>query len=121
MSGEREALTDELAGWPIGSGYYRTSVAVGEAQDMADALIAAGWSRTPAPADATGDLVRAVEAVAASIEKSHPKHGQLCGSSTWHRTLTNWPCREVTIAHRFRAAIAPWQTAGEAGVEVGGA
>ena len=30
---------DELAGWPIGSGYYGTKVAVDEAREMAEAAL----------------------------------------------------------------------------------
>ena len=41
MTAARERVADVLTGWPIGSGYYGTSVAVDEAQEMADALIAA--------------------------------------------------------------------------------
>ena len=37
----RDRLRDELAGWPIGSGYYSTTVSVEDARDMADALLAA--------------------------------------------------------------------------------
>lgn len=36
----RDRLRDELAGWPIGSGYYLTTVSVDEARDMADAVLA---------------------------------------------------------------------------------
>ena len=36
----RDRLRDELAGWPIGSGYYSTTVSVEDAQDMADAILA---------------------------------------------------------------------------------
>ena len=34
-----ETIRDELAGWPIGSGYYATRVAVHEAGEMADAIL----------------------------------------------------------------------------------
>ena len=34
-----EAIRDELAGWPIGSGYYAAQVAVHEAGEMADAVL----------------------------------------------------------------------------------
>lgn len=34
-----EAIRDELAGWPIGSGYYATQIAVHEAGEMADAIL----------------------------------------------------------------------------------
>ena len=36
----RDRLRDELAGRPIGSGYYATAVSVEDAQDMADAVLA---------------------------------------------------------------------------------
>ena len=36
----RDEIADELAGWPLGSGYYTTSVLVDEAQAMADAILA---------------------------------------------------------------------------------
>lgn len=36
---DREAVRDELSGWPIGSGYYQTSVSTEEAGDMADAVL----------------------------------------------------------------------------------
>lgn len=36
----RDEIADELAGWPLGSGYYTTSVLVDEAQAMADAVLA---------------------------------------------------------------------------------
>ena len=35
----RDAIADELAHWPIGSGYYQTSVSSDDANDMADALM----------------------------------------------------------------------------------
>lgn len=44
---ERDALRDEIAGWPIGGGYYATQIAVDEATELADAILAAGYSRTP--------------------------------------------------------------------------
>lgn len=37
----REQIVDELSGWPIGSGYYQTKVDPSEAQEMADAILAA--------------------------------------------------------------------------------
>lgn len=42
MSLDLEAIRDELAGWPIGSGYYQTKVSVDEAREMAEALVAEG-------------------------------------------------------------------------------
>lgn len=36
----REQIADELSGWPIGAGYYASSVANDEARDMADAVLA---------------------------------------------------------------------------------
>lgn len=39
MSVDQDAIRDELAGWPIGSGYYQMKVSVEEARDMASALI----------------------------------------------------------------------------------
>lgn len=36
----REEIADILSGWPIGTGYYQTQVAIDEAQDMADAVLA---------------------------------------------------------------------------------
>lgn len=36
---DREAVRDELSGWPIGSGYYQTSVSNEEAGEMADAVL----------------------------------------------------------------------------------
>ncbi|MGN6723346.1 MAG: hypothetical protein ACTHJM_12120 [Marmoricola sp.] len=35
----RDVIRDELSGWPIGSGYYQTTVGTDEARDMADALL----------------------------------------------------------------------------------
>lgn len=35
----REQIADELSGWPIGTGYYQTQVAIDEARDMADAVL----------------------------------------------------------------------------------
>ena len=35
----RDEIADELSGWPIGSGYYQTRVAMDEARDMADAVL----------------------------------------------------------------------------------
>ena len=34
-------VRDEIAGWPIGSGYYATSVSVDEAREMAAAVVGA--------------------------------------------------------------------------------
>ena len=39
-SATREEVRDEIAGHPIGSGYYATSVGVDEAAEVADALLA---------------------------------------------------------------------------------
>ena len=36
----REEVRDEVAGHPIGSGYYATTVGVDEAAEIADALLA---------------------------------------------------------------------------------
>lgn len=36
----RDLIRDELAGWPIASGYYSTAVSVDDARDMADAVLA---------------------------------------------------------------------------------
>ncbi len=36
----RDLIRDELAGWPIGSGYYATAVSVEDAREMADAVLA---------------------------------------------------------------------------------
>jgi hypothetical protein len=36
----RDLIRDELAHWPIGSGYYSTTVGTDEARDMADAVLA---------------------------------------------------------------------------------
>ena len=47
---DREALRDALAGWAVGSGYYATQVGTDEAGEMADAILAAGWTRSPQPA-----------------------------------------------------------------------
>lgn len=35
-----EEIRDELAGWPIGSGYYITMVSVDEAREMGQAVLA---------------------------------------------------------------------------------
>lgn len=45
MSTERDELVDEIAGHPIGSGYYSTSVVIDEAGEMADAVLAAGYRK----------------------------------------------------------------------------
>ena len=34
-----EVLRDEIAGWPIGSGYYQSKIAVDEAAEIADFLL----------------------------------------------------------------------------------
>ena len=39
-SATRDEVRDEIAGHPIGSGYYATSVGVDEAAEIADALLA---------------------------------------------------------------------------------
>lgn len=36
---DREALRDIIAHWPIGSGYYTTSVGIDEAREIADAIL----------------------------------------------------------------------------------
>lgn len=36
----RDEIADELSGWPIGTGYYGTTVSTDEAQEMADAILA---------------------------------------------------------------------------------
>jgi len=45
MSDARAELVDEIAGRPIGSGYYSTSVGIDEAREIADAILAAGYSK----------------------------------------------------------------------------
>lgn len=44
---DRETLRDALAGWPIGRGYYQTTVAADEAGEMADAVLALLRGETP--------------------------------------------------------------------------
>lgn len=55
-NGQRDELADEMAGHPIGSGYYSTTVGVDEAREIADAILddmerafqrwnLAGWQR----------------------------------------------------------------------------
>lgn len=39
-SPDEETVRDELAGWPIGSGYYQTTVGTDEAREMARAVLA---------------------------------------------------------------------------------
>lgn len=34
-----ETIADELSGWPIGSGYYRTQVGTDDAREMAQAIM----------------------------------------------------------------------------------
>lgn len=34
-----DRITDELAQWPIGSGYYQTAVSTDEAREMAAAIL----------------------------------------------------------------------------------
>ena len=36
----KEEIAEELTGWPIGTGYYQTQVAIDEARDMADVVLA---------------------------------------------------------------------------------
>ena len=45
-SATRDEVRDEIAGHPIGSGYYATSVGVDEAAEIADALLAR-YNMTP--------------------------------------------------------------------------
>ena len=44
---DRETLRDALAGWPIGRGYYQTTVAADEAGEMADAVLGLLRGETP--------------------------------------------------------------------------
>ena len=41
MDDLRTRIADELSGWPLGSGYYQTTVSPEEAAGMADAVITA--------------------------------------------------------------------------------
>ena len=36
----KDDIAEELTGWPIGTGYYQIQVAIDEARDMADAVLA---------------------------------------------------------------------------------
>ena len=49
-----ETIRDELAGWPIGSGYDTTRVAVHEAGEMADAVMQMLSERETYVADCCG-------------------------------------------------------------------
>ena len=40
-AGDVEALTDGISGWPIGSGYYSTSIGIDDARDIARDVLAA--------------------------------------------------------------------------------
>ena len=42
---DRDELVDEIAGHPIGSGYYSTNVGIDEAREIADAILAAGYQK----------------------------------------------------------------------------
>lgn len=48
MSKERDELAEEIAGWPIGSGYYSTSIGPDDARKIADDLIELGYRKTEA-------------------------------------------------------------------------
>ena len=54
MTELREAIRDVLAGWPIGSGYYTSKVAVHEAGEMADAVMQMLSERETYVADCCG-------------------------------------------------------------------
>lgn len=41
----RDELVDEIAGHPIGSGYYSTNVGINEAREIADSLLQAGYRK----------------------------------------------------------------------------
>jgi len=41
----RDELADEIAGHPVGSGYYSISVGMSEAREIADNIIAAGYQK----------------------------------------------------------------------------
>lgn len=55
---QRDELADEIAGHPIGSGHYSTTVGVDEAREIADAILAAGYRkpRTITTAEAVASL-----------------------------------------------------------------
>jgi hypothetical protein len=36
-----DLIRDEISGWPIGTGYYQTSVSLDEARDMTESIVAA--------------------------------------------------------------------------------
>ena len=71
-----ETIRDELAGWPIGSGYYATKVAVHEAGEMADAVLTR-LSQRCAPSD---------EKIAEVLRQPH---GPIPGEPLWQRNYKN--------------------------------
>ena len=71
-----EAIRDELADWPIGSGYYVTKVAVHEAGEMADAVLTL-LSQRCAPSD---------EKIAEVLRQPH---GPIPGEPLWQRNYKN--------------------------------
>lgn len=60
----REAVRDELAHWPIGSGYYSTSVALDEAGEMADAVLAVVAKHRDAEVERLREQAQEIERVA---------------------------------------------------------
>lgn len=40
---DRDALRDEIIGFPIGSGYYQASISIDEACDLADVILTSDW------------------------------------------------------------------------------
>lgn len=45
MSNERDEMADEIAGWPIGDGYYGTTISMDAAFEIADAMVTAGYRK----------------------------------------------------------------------------
>ena len=43
MSADRDELRDIISGWPIGSGYYGTSIGVDDAMELTDAILSSDW------------------------------------------------------------------------------
>lgn len=70
---DRDELRDELTGWPIGIGYYQTSVGVDEARDMADAILASPWL-----ASQRSRAIHQAVALVCHGEQHHDEHIRYC-------------------------------------------
>lgn len=90
----REKLADELSGFPIGTGYYQTTVGTNEAREMADALLPIIDAHTAAA------VAEVREQIAARLDR----HESVKRASSAENPSELWAQRDYSAAVAFGVA-----------------